>query len=249
MTYSSAEIKKLLKDVSSGKVSTKKAFQLLKNLPYQDIGFAKIDHHRQIRKGFPEVLYCQGKTLPQILDIASAVISHGSTLLATRASEAIYLGLKKRYPRAKFDETAKIVFVENKKPRRKKGLILVITAGTGDAAVAREAIITAQVMGNKVKGLFDVGVCGIHRLLAGKDFLIKAKVVIVVAGMEGALASVIGGLTACPVIAVPTSVGYGASFGGLAALMTMLNTCSPGVTVVNIDNGFGAGYFASLINK
>jgi NCAIR mutase (PurE)-related protein len=249
MEYSSTEIKKLLKDISSGKVSAKEGFQLLKDLPYQDIGFARINHHRQLRRGFPEVLYCQGKTLPQILDIASVIISRGSVLLATKATKAIYTELKKKYSQAEFNQAAGIISVQNRKPPPKKGLVVVVTAGTSDIPVAQEAIVTARVMGNRVRSLFDLGISGFHRLSAKRHVLAKARVIIVVAGMEGALASVIGGLVACPVIAVPTSVGYGASFGGITALIGMLNSCAPGVVVVNIDNGFGAGYFASLINK
>ena len=169
--------------------------------------------------------------------------------MATRASKSVYLEIKKKYPRAKFDETAGIISIQDKKPRLRKGLVLVVTAGTADIPVAREAMVTARVMGSRVKGLFDLGISGLHRLLAQRPLLNKAKIIIVVAGMEGALASVVAGLVKCPVIAVPTSIGYGGNFKGMAALMTMLNTCSPGVVVVNIDNGFGAGYFAGLINK
>ena len=247
--YASAEIKKLLRDVSRGRVSSQKAFVLLKDLPYQDIGFARVDHHRQLRKGFPEVLYCPGKTLQQIVDIAGIIVSAGSTLFATRATGEIYLALKKVYPRVRFDKIARIVFIQRKKVVAGKGLILIVTAGTSDIPVAQEALVTARIMGNKVKMLPDVGISGIHRLLMERKLLRRAKVIIVVAGMEGALASVVGGLVKCPVIAVPTSIGYGANFKGMAALLTMLNVCSPGVVVVNIDNGFGAGYFAGLINK
>ncbi len=247
--YASTEIKKLLRDVSRGRVSSRKAFQKLKDLPYQDIGFARIDHHRQLRKGFPEVLYCPGKTLGQIIGIARIIISAGSILLATRATQEIYVALKKIYPWAKFDKTARVIFIQRKKIAVGKGLILIVTAGTSDIPVAQEAAVTARIMGNRVKMLPDVGISGIHRLLNERKLLRRAKTIIVVAGMEGALASVVGGLVKCPIIAVPTSIGYGANFEGMAALLTMLNTCSPGVVVVNIDNGFGAGYFASLINK
>jgi len=247
--YASTEIKKLLRDVSRGRVSSRKAFQKLKDLPYQDIGFARVDHHRQLRKGFPEVLYCPGKTLGQIIGIARIIISAGSTLFATRATQEIYVALKKIYPQVRFDKTARVIFIQRKKIAVGSGLILIITAGTSDIPVAQEAVVTARIMGNKVKLLPDVGISGIHRLLNEKKLLRRAKTIIVVAGMEGALASVVGGLVKCPIIAVPTSIGYGANFEGMAALLTMLNTCSPGVVVVNIDNGFGAGYFASLINR
>ena len=249
MMYSELEIKKLLRDVSQGEISNQKAFQKLKDLPYQDIGFARIDHHRQLRKGFPEVLYCPGKTIEQISNIAGIVISAGSTLLATRATQEIYVALKKIYPQVKFDKTARVIFTQRKKIIVGRGLILIITAGTSDIPVAQEAAITARIMGNRVKVLADVGISGIHRLLKERKLLRRAKTIIVVAGMEGALGSVVGGLVKCPIIAVPTSIGYGANFEGMAALLTMLNTCSPGVAVVNIDNGFGAGYFASLINR
>ena len=249
MIYSEAEIKKLLRDVSRGKISNQKAFQKLKDLPYQDIGFARVDHHRQLRKGFPEVLYCPGKTLGQIIAIAGIIISAGSTLLATRATQEIYVALKKIYPHLRFDKIARVIFTQRKKITVGKGLILIITAGTSDIPVAQEAAVTARIMGNRVGMLSDVGISGIHRLLSERKLLRRAKIIIVVAGMEGALASVVAGLVKCPIIAVPTSIGYGANFKGMAALLTMLNTCSPGLVVVNIDNGFGAGYFASLINK
>ncbi len=249
MIYSEAEIKKLLRDVSRGEISNQKAFQKLKDLPYQDIGFARVDHHRRLRKGFPEVLYCPGKTLGQIIGIARTIISAGSTLFATRATQEIYVELKKIYPHLRFDKTARVIFTQRKKITVGKGLILIITAGTSDIPVAQEAAVTARIMGNRVGMLSDVGISGIHRLLSERKLLRRAKIIIVVAGMEGALASVVAGLVKCPIIAVPTSIGYGANFKGMAALLTMLNTCSPGLVVVNIDNGFGAGYFASLINK
>ena len=249
MIYSEAEIKKLLRNVSRGEISNQKAFQKLKDLPYQDIGFARVDHHRRLRKGFPEVLYCPGKTLGQIIGIARTIISAGSTLFATRATQEIYLELKKIYPHLRFDKTARVIFTQRKKIAANRGLILIVTAGTSDIPVAQEAAVTARIMGNRVGMLPDVGISGIHRLLSERKLLRRAKIIIVVAGMEGALASVVGGLVKCPIIAVPTSIGYGANFKGMAALLTMLNTCSPGVVVVNIDNGFGAGYFASLINK
>lgn len=248
--FSSKALQKLLRDLRAGKITSADAFQKLKDLPYQDLGFAKVDHHRKLRKGFPEVIYCQGKTNEQILKIADRIVATGCTLIATRARKEDYLCLKEKYPGAKFDEVGKIIYIQGKlSPRKKKGLILVITAGTSDIPVAREAIVCAQLLGNRVATLYDVGVAGIHRLLDKKDLIKRAKVIIVVAGMEGALASIVGGLVHQPVIAVPTSIGYGASFKGIAPLLTMLNSCAPGVVCVNIDNGFGAGYFASLINK
>ncbi len=250
MMDSERALRKLLKDLKAGKLTTKDAFEMLKDLPYQDLGFAKVDHHRVLRKGFPEVIYCEGKTPEQILEIASQIMAHGSTLIATRAKKEDYLHLKESYPKARFDEVGRIISIQTKMPpRKKKGLILIITGGTSDIPVAREAEVVARVLGNRVKALYDVGVAGIHRLLDKRAILKRAKVIIVVAGMEGALASVVAGLVRQPVIAVPTSCGYGASFEGIAPLLTMLNSCAPGVVCVNIDNGFGAGYFASLINR
>lgn len=241
-------LKGLLKEVGSGRMSSHEAFRKLKDLPYQDLGFAKIDHHRGIRKGFPEVIYCEGKTSDQILEIATEIMRHGTTLLATRASKEDYLKLKERFPETDFDEAGRVISIQPQRPAQKKGLVLIITAGTSDIPVAQEAVACCYVLGNKVQTLYDVGVAGIHRLLDQKSLLEKANVIIVVAGMEGALASVVGGLVSRPVIAVPTSCGYGASFEGIAPLLTMLNSCAPGVVCVNIDNGFGAAYFASLIN-
>lgn len=240
-------IKKILKKLDGGKISIGKAFSLLKDLPYEDLGFAKIDSHRAIRKGFPEVVYCAGKTLGQIKDIVKSLIKKKAPLLLTRASPECFRALKKSYPELRYNEMARAIFLKNALRTNKKGTVLIVTAGTGDIPVAEEARVTLDVMGNRVKILYDVGVAGIHRLLDKKELLKGAEVIIVAAGMEGALASVISGLVCKPVIAVPTSVGYGASFKGLSALLTMLNCCSPGVAVVNIDNGFGAGYFASLI--
>lgn len=242
-------IRKVLRRLEAKKISIDKAFGFLKDLPYKDLGFAKLDNHRIMRKGFTEVVYCGGKSLKQIEKIVENLMHRKGPLLLTRASPELFSTLKKRYPDLRYNELAKAVFLKRDIRRGKKGYVLIVTAGTSDIPVAEEARVTLDVMGSEAKVLYDVGVAGIHRVLDRKALLNKAKVIIVVAGMEGALASVISGLVSMPVIAVPTSVGYGASFKGLSALLTMLNCCSPGVAVVNIDNGFGAGYFAALINK
>ncbi len=220
----------------------------MKTLPFEDLGYAKIDHHRCVRNGVPEVIYCEGKTIPQIKGIVERISQHNINILATRANQDVFDGIKEVVPDSEYHGMARIVVVKPR-PVEKQGNVAVVCAGTSDLPVAEEAAITAEVLGNRANRLYDVGVAGIHRLLGVCDELFKASVAIVVAGMEGALASVVGGLVSCPVIAVPTSVGYGASFGGLAALLCMLNSCASGVSVVNIDNGFGAGYQASLINK
>lgn len=243
------EIKRLLERVAKGAVSADKALETLKDLPYKDLGFAKVDCHRRLRRGFPEVIFGAGKTPQQILEIAKKIISHDGQLLITRTDKKVFLKLKKICPKARFDEKARIIYFTRKKPPVKEGGVLIITAGTSDLPVAEEARVTLEVMGNSVTMLHDVGVAGVHRILDKRSVLEGANVIIVIAGMEGALASVVSGLVSRPVIAVPTSVGYGASFSGLAPLLTMMNSCSPGVAVMNIDNGFGAGYFASLINK
>jgi NCAIR mutase (PurE)-related protein len=246
--YTRGRIKKILKDVEKGAVSSKEAFCLLKDLPYKDMGFARIDLHRDIRKGFPEVIFGQGKNNLQLRKIVSSLLKGNQTLMVTRASAGQYRYLKKDFPNLKYNETARIIYKDKRRPRT-KGSVLLITGGTSDIPVAEEARQTLQILGNKVSALYDAGVAGVHRVLDKKHLLKKANVIIVVAGMEGALASVVSGLVSRPVIAVPTSVGYGASFKGLAPLLTMMNSCSPGVCVVNIDNGFGAGYLASLINR
>lgn len=243
-------LKALLNDVKSGNISVDDALEQLRKLPFEDIGFAKIDSHRHIRCGFPEVIFCQGKTIDQTVKIAQRILDDGNNLLATRASKDIYEAIKKIDPSAQYNELARaITAVKREIEILSEGVILVTSAGTADLPVAEEAVVTAEMMGNRVERLYDVGVAGLHRLLGNKEKLFSANVIIVVAGMEGALASVIGGLVDKPVIAVPTSVGYGASFHGLSALLTMLNSCASGVSVVNIDNGFGAGYCASLINR
>ena len=221
----------------------------MKKCLYKDIGFAKIDCHRRMRRGFPEVIFGKGKTAGQIVEIARNLLSHDGTLLITRTDKKVFLRLRKIVPEVEFNEKAGAIYFNKQKPVIKKGTVLVVTAGTGDMPVAEEAKVTLEVMGNRVETLYDVGVAGIHRLLDKKESLRRANVIIVVAGMEGALASVVSGLVSRPVIAVPTSIGYGAAFEGIAPLLTMMNSCSPGVGVVNIDNGFGAGYLASQINE
>jgi pyridinium-3,5-biscarboxylic acid mononucleotide synthase len=241
-------LKKILGKVHSGEASVKTAFRELKNLPYENMGFARLDHHRTFRKGFGEVVYCENKTPEHVKKITEVLLKRGSSILLTRASRVLYDFLKKTFPSLKYNEPGRIIYLKKNNLKNKK-MVLILTAGTSDIPVAEEAKVTLEVMGNKVKTIYDIGVAGIHRLLDKLPEISKANVIIVVAGMEGALGSVIGGLTDKPVIAVPTSVGYGSSFKGIAPLLTMMNSCSPGVAVVNIDNGFGAGYFASLINK
>lgn len=244
----------VLNGVRSGEVSVDVAVEKLRDLPYEDLEYVKIDHHRSVRTGFPEVVFCQGKTIEQITEIVKRLAARNSTVLATRADEAAYEAVKSQLPLAVYHKAARIIVVQSQETLDEtKSLddkyILIVSAGTADIPVAEEAAVTAESMGSRVDRLYDVGVAGIHRLLDQKEKLNNANVVIVAAGMEGALASVVGGLTDKPVIALPTSIGYGASFQGLAALLSMLNTCAEGVAVVNIDNGFGAGYFAHLINK
>ena len=242
-------IQKLLKQIKSKKISVEEAYSKLKNLPYEDLGFAKIDHHRQLRKGFPEVIYCEGKTPEQIAKIAQRISHNQHNVLATRADRKAYKAIKKVIKKAKYHETARIITAKmgNREFHSRGGPISIVTAGTADLPVAEEAAVTADFLGDKVERFYDVGVAGIHRLLKNIKKIQAAQVMIVVAGMEGALPSVIGGLVDKPVIAVPTSVGYGSSFKGLAALLTMLNSCAPGVSVVNIDNGFGAAVMAHTI--
>ncbi|HLC48058.1 MAG TPA: nickel pincer cofactor biosynthesis protein LarB [Candidatus Norongarragalinales archaeon] len=219
------------------------------NYAYEDLGFSKVDHQRASRKGFPEVIFCKGKTPAQVAGIFKSLAKKGHNVLATRAGKEMFAHVKKISKKAIYDERARAIYLIQERLPQKKGKILIATGGTSDIPVAEEAAITAEIMGNAVERLYDVGVAGLHRLLSNSHKLSEANVVVVVAGMEGALASVVGGLTDRPVIAVPTSIGYGANFQGIAPLLTMLNSCAPGVVVVNIDNGFGAGYFASVINK
>ena len=242
-------LRDLLRGIKHNEISIDVGFDKLKNLPFEDLGFAKIDHHRQLRQGFPEVIYSAGKTTEQIVTIVEKLVECAdNNILATRANVDVYKAVAARIPEVEYYELARLIVIRRGE-QEKRGNILVVSAGTSDLPVAEEAAITAEVMGNRVERLYDTGVAGIHRLLSQTDKLNAARVIIVVAGMEGALVSVVGGLVDKPVIAVPTSVGYGASFGGLAALLAMLNSCASGVSVVNIDNGFGAGYQASLINK
>lgn len=241
-------LRDLLQQVASGRLDIETALQTLRKLPFEDLGYAKVDSHRCLRTGVPEVIYCQGKRPEQLQEIARRLARDYDNILATRADRAAYAALREVLPECDYHESARIVVI-NPRPVSQVGSIVVVSAGTSDLPVAEEAAVTAEVLGNRVQRLYDVGVAGIHRLLYACEPLFAANVAVVVAGMEGALASVVGGLVACPVIAVPTSVGYGASFGGLAALLAMLNSCAAGVSVVNIDNGFGAGYQANLINK
>ena len=242
------KLKTLLEQVKDGEVAVDDALQSLRTLPFEDLGFSKIDHHRQLRTGFPEVIFCQGKTVEHVKQISERILSAGHPLLATRATSDMYEVIKAIQPAARYNDLARTITVRQSEDEGTPG-ILVVSAGTSDLPVAEEAVETALMMGNQPERLYDVGVAGLHRLIGNHEKLLTARVIIVVAGMEGALPSVVGGLVNCPVIAVPTSIGYGASFGGLAALLGMLNSCASGVTVVNIDNGFGAGYSASLINR
>ena len=242
-----SDLQKLLEQVRSGKVTIQDALHELRTLPYEDLGFASIDHHRSLRQGFPEVIYCQGKTKSQIVDIARTLLKKGNPLLATRVQPEVARALKRLNSKAEYHESARIVSLQARKKKR-VGDIVLVTAGTADVPIAEEARVTAEIMGSRVQKLYDVGVAGLHRLLDRQEILHKARVLVVVAGMDGVLPSVVGGLVSCPVVAVPTSQGYGASFGGLSALLTMLNACSSGIGVVNIDNGFGAGCLAHRIN-
>jgi NCAIR mutase (PurE)-related protein len=244
-------IKGVLEKVSRGEIGVEEAMDSLKHLPYRDLHFAKIDHHRHIRSGFPEVIFCQGKTRDQVANIFSHLASSpdSSPVLATRATPEVYREVVKIVPGAQYHDLARCIVHRMPQEPLRDGTVLVISAGTADLPVAEEAAICCRTMGNRVERLYDVGVAGIHRLLDNQVLLREAGIIIVVAGMEGALASVVGGLTDKPLIAVPTSVGYGASFGGLAALLAMLNSCSAGVGVVNIDNGFGAASLANAINR
>jgi NCAIR mutase (PurE)-related protein len=242
-------IKKLLLSVKNSKTSVKKALQQLKSLPFQDIGFSRVDTHRALRKGFAEVVYCPGKTPQQVHDIMEKILEHSEQAMASRADRIIFETVQAGIPDCVYHETARIISVERRSKIRKKGLVVICCAGTGDIPVAEEARVTAEFMGAKTETIYDAGVAGIHRLLHETDRIQQARCVVAVAGMEGALPSVVGGISSAPVIAVPTSIGYGASFNGIAPLLTMLNSCAPGVVVVNIDNGFAAGYTAALINN
>jgi hypothetical protein len=242
-------IRKLLQKVRAGKLSPDDAVQRLRHLPFEDLGFAKVDHHRALRVGMPEVVFSERKTPAQVAAIFERLAEHGNNVLATRATKEQFSAVKKVAPAARFVVEARAIVLRRDRKRYGKGLISVVSAGTSDIPVAEEAVVTAELMGNRVQRVYDVGVAGIHRLLSHRKSISKARVVIVCAGMEGALPSVVGGLVGVPVIAVPTSVGYGAAFQGLAALLGMMNSCASNVSVVNIDNGFGAGYIASIINR
>ncbi|MDR4509409.1 MAG: nickel pincer cofactor biosynthesis protein LarB [Candidatus Brocadiaceae bacterium] len=243
------DIKLLLENYKAGKIAQDEILAKIRDLPFKDIGFAKVDSHRKIRCGFPEVIFCMGKTPEQVVKIVEHIVSEGHDMLATRANTAVYEVVSREFSEAVYHEQARAITIRKTRREPNPGLILIITAGTSDIPVAEEARVTADIMGNTVQVLYDVGVAGIHRLMKSHEDLRKANVIIVVAGMEGALASVVGGLVDCPVIGVPTSIGYGTSFGGIAPLLSMLNSCASGVSVVNIDNGFGAAYTASLINQ
>jgi NCAIR mutase (PurE)-related protein len=243
------QLRGLLESVRSGAVDIDSAIDRMRHLPFEDLGYAKLDHHRALRHGLTEVIFGKGKTPQQVAGIATRLLDKSANLLITRADESIAAGLKAQYPEAEYFPLSGAVRIWRDRTMRGKGKLAVICAGTSDIPVAEEAQVTAEVMGNEVDSIYDVGVAGIHRLLASSERLGEARVVVVAAGMEGALPSVVGGLVSVPVIAVPTSVGYGASFQGVAALLGMLNSCASNVTVVNIDNGFGAGYVASLINR
>ena len=240
-----------MEQVKTGQVEIDQAMEKLRHLPFEDLGFARVDHHRQIRRGFPEVIYCPGKTTEQIITIFGSLAERGNNVLATRATPETFKALSEtgKFPKARYDELARTITLEQKGLPTSKSVLPILTAGTADLPVAMEAKITAEIMGQRTELICDVGVAGLHRLLGHLPKLQEANIVVVVAGMEGALASVLGGLVRCPVIAVPTSVGYGASFHGLSALLTMLNSCASGVTVVNIDNGFSAAVTATLINR
>ena len=245
----SDELKNALKEYKAGRIDEKEIEACLVDLPYENLDFARIDHHRAIRHGFPEVIFGQNKTIDQTVIIARHILDKNPNVLITRTSEDVYKQLKPDFPEAAYHELSRIISINRKAVSNGRGTIGIFSAGTADIPVAEEAALTAEIMGNEILQCYDVGVAGLHRLLSQREALRSCSVVIVTAGMEGALPSVVGGLVDVPVIAVPTSVGYGASFNGLAALLGMLNSCSSNVTVVNIDNGFGAGYVASLINR
>jgi NCAIR mutase (PurE)-related protein len=243
------DIEKLLNDVKKGETSIDAALDVLRNFPYTDLGFARIDHHREMRTGYPEIIYCAGKTTEQVREIFSLMSEKENTVIGTRANKEMYDAVLTVCPEAIYYPLARIISLQKKKPEVPESKIAVITAGTSDIPVAEESAITAELLGNNVVRIYDAGVAGIHRLVDKLPEIRACRVIVVIAGMEGALASVVGGLVDKPVIAVPTSVGYGANFGGISALLAMLTSCSTGVTVVNIDNGFGAGFAASMINK
>ncbi len=243
------ELKNLLESVKNNEINIDEALENLEDLPFKDLGFAMIDNHRELRVGYPEVIYCEGKTPEQIKEIVRFMLTKGNNILGTRATEEMYNVVKEICEDAEYNKLGRTITIKKKEQTLTDSYIAIICAGTSDLPVVEEAVETAKILGNRVEKITDVGVAGIHRLFSKLDIIRGAKVVIVIAGMEGALASVIGGLVDKPVIAVPTSVGYGANFGGVSALLSMLNSCASGVSVVNIDNGFGAAYNASIINK
>jgi NCAIR mutase (PurE)-related protein len=243
------EITKMLRQVRRGRLGVDEALERLRDLPYEDLGYAKIDHHRALRQGFPEVIFARGKAPSQIEGVVRSMLKRGHNVLITRGDAALFERIRKLDARAEFHKLSGAIAIRRDRRIRGKGKILVLSAGTSDIPVAEEALVTAETMGNRVQARYDVGVAGIHRLLGESRSLRQARVIVCVAGMEGALPSVVAGMVAVPVIAVPTSVGYGASFRGLAALLGMLNSCASNVAAVNIDNGFGAGYLASVINR
>jgi len=242
-------LRELLVGLEEGQITVDEAMGRLKGFPYEDLEFARLDSHRTLRKGFPEVIFCPGKTAEQVLNIAERIRAREDRVMAARASAEVAAALEEAFPDAVHHAAARMVVIGDAAPAEGRGTVLVVSAGTADIPVADEAAVTAETLGSSVDRLYDVGVAGIHRLFGSRDKLFDANVLVVAAGMEGALASVVAGLVDRPVVAVPTSVGYGASFNGLSALLTMLNSCAPGVAVVNIDNGFGAGYMAHLINR
>ena len=246
---SSFDLRKHLVELQNGNRSVDDVLRILRDMPYQDIDFAKLDHHRPLRTGFPEVVFGQGKTPQQVSTIVAAMVGRGNPVLVTRTNSQTYQKVLETTPKAKFNELANAIVVPHQNPVDRRDGVLILTAGTADAPMAEEASITAELMGNNVARVNDVGVAGLHRVLDAIPVVQQARVIIVVAGMEAAITGVVAGLVSVPVIAVPTSVGYGASFEGLAALLGMLNSCAPGVATVNIDNGFGAGYLASQINQ
>lgn len=245
-----SRLKSLLVGVKTGKVGIEKALHKMKFLPYENISFATIDHHRVLRQGFPEVIFGEGKSTSQIVEIAKKIVEQGNNLLVTRVDFKKAREVKKRLPKSQYHPASRtLTLIQRKVEKRGKGTILVISAGTSDIPIAEEALITAKMLGNAVDHIYDVGIAGLHRLIGHQEKLISASVIIVVAGMEGALPSVVGGMLDKPIISVPTSIGYGSHFGGISALLGMLNSCVLSVCVVNIDNGVGAGYIASLINR
>ena len=244
-------IQKLLEQVKSGQLEISDAMEKLRHLPFEELGFANVDHHRQLRRGFPEVIFCPGKTTEQIIEIFDSLAKRGNNVLATRAEQHVFDAMvaSNRIPNVRYEKSARAIVLEQKDLPKSKSILPIVTAGTADIPVASEAQVTAEIMGQRTELICDVGVAGLHRLFKHIPKLQQANIIIVVAGMEGALASVLGGLVSCPVIAVPTSIGYGTSFHGLSALLTMLNSCASGISVVNIDNGFSAAVTATLINR